>query len=96
LRPEVERLVLLGSLPAEAGAVVSKIEEFQRALEAIAPSVSTEEAERLTTVFGPDDCFGLAWALLHLIESAPELPLRSEPPSDANEWIRDLWSRAHS
>ena len=22
-------------------------------------------------VFGPDECFGLAWSILHLIETAP-------------------------
>ncbi len=73
-RHEVERLVRLGALPAESNAEMSKVEEFQRALEVIAAPVSTEEASHLMTVFGPDDCFGLAWTLLHLIESAPELP----------------------
>src|SRR5258706_16408292 len=95
VRQEVEELVQLGSLPAELNADVSKVEAFQRALEAIAAPVSLEEAEHLVTVFGPDDCFGLAWTLLHLVESAPQLPLKSEPPTEANEWIRELWARAH-
>jgi len=95
VRTEVERLVRLGSLPAEPNADVSKVEEFQRAIEAIAAPVSTEEAERLMPVFGPDDCFGLAWMLLHLVESAPQLPLNAEPPSEANGWIRELWARSH-
>ncbi|MDB6032726.1 MAG: hypothetical protein JWM16_3064, partial [Verrucomicrobiales bacterium] len=29
----------------------------------------------LVKVFGPDDYYGLAWSLLHLIESAPGWPL---------------------
>jgi hypothetical protein len=95
MRQEVQRLVLLGSLPAESNSEVSKVEEFQRALEAIAPPVSNDEAESLMAVFGPDDCFGLAWTLLHLIESAPEIPLSTEPPNDANEWVRRLWDSAH-
>jgi hypothetical protein len=94
LRHEVERLVALGPLPDEE-ADASRIEQFQRALEAIAAPVSTEEAERLITVFGPDDCFGLAWTLLHLIESAPKSPIRAAPASGANEWIRRLWESAH-
>ena len=32
-----------------------------------------------------DDCFGLAWTLLHLIETAPEAIDRL--PAGQNEWI---------
>jgi hypothetical protein len=86
----------LGVFPAESIAEVSEVEEFQRALEAIQGPLSTEEATKLLTVFGPaDSCFGLAWTLLHLIESAPEQPLTAEPPADANEWIKRLWLSAH-
>jgi hypothetical protein len=96
VRPEVEHLVSLGVFPDESIPEVSKVEEFQRAIEAIQRPVSTEEAARLITVFGPDDsCFGLAWAVLHLIESAPDLPFTAEPAADANEWIKRLWLRAH-
>jgi hypothetical protein len=93
-RAEIVRLVALGPLPQSSEAQASKLEEFQRAVESVVPPVTVGEAKQLMTLFGPDDCFGLAWTLLHLIESAPELPLRAQPPSDANEWIRRLWDRS--
>jgi hypothetical protein len=95
VRPEVERLVSLGQLPPEGNADPSRIEMFQEAIAAIARPVSAEEARLMIDVFGPDDSFGLAWALLHLIETAPELPITDEPAGDANEWVRELWERAH-
>jgi hypothetical protein len=93
-RVQIERLVALGPLPPSSKAEASKLEEFQRVLESVVPPVTVGEAKQLVTLFGPDDCFGLAWTLLHLIESAPELPLKAEPPSDANEWLRRLWARS--
>jgi len=58
--------------------------------------VNDEEAALLIECFGPDDCYGLAWALLHLIESAPGgIPLRSKPSPSSNEWIQLLWERSH-
>jgi len=89
----------MGPLPpernAERYADPMQVKEFEQAIGAIAPPLSNEEAEELTAAFGDDDCFGLAWSLLHLIETAPELPVKAEPPSDANEWIRRIWYRAH-
>ena len=44
-------------------------------------------------MFGPDDCFGAAWTLLHLIETAPNWP--QEPLEDnGNEWLQMLNRRA--
>ena len=58
--------------------------------------VTDDEAALLIRCFGPDDCFGLAWTLLHLIETAPgRLPLKAEPSPAENEWVRRLWDRAH-
>jgi hypothetical protein len=45
-------------------------------------------------VFGDDDCFGLAWTLLHLIESTPGWPLPAALPDLRNEWVRRLRERA--
>jgi hypothetical protein len=95
MRAEIERLLAVGPLPLESDAEVAKLEEFQRALESITAPVTTKEAEKLMTLFGSDDGFGLAWTLLHLIETAPELPIKAQPPSDANEWVRRLWDSAH-
>jgi hypothetical protein len=40
-------------------------------LEKITKPVSDEEAQALLDPFGPDDCFGMAWTVLHMIETAP-------------------------
>ena len=94
-RLEVKHLVSMGQLPPEPGADPAMVDEFHRAIKAIYRPVSTEEAGALLTVFGSDSCYGVAWTLLHLIETAPESPLKTEPSTDANEWIKRLWERAH-
>ena len=71
-----------------------KLEEYQRLLNAISQPVSDEEAEALARLFGPDDCFGLAWTLVHLIESAPGWPLVDRLPAIDNEWIVLLRDRS--
>jgi hypothetical protein len=68
-------------------------EEMAEALHAIAPPVTGEEAAILVKCFGPDNCFGLAWTLLHLIESSPNSVVTAEPPADANPWVKVLWDR---
>ncbi|XMA39044.1 hypothetical protein O1157_27230 [Streptomyces albogriseolus] len=52
------------------------------------------EARALLTCFGPDDCYGLAWSLLHLVETGPGPAFTADPGPDANEWHRRLFLRA--
>jgi len=94
IRPEVEALAALGPLPAST-AEEELIERHEQALQNVASPLTIEEAAMLMRCFGPDDCFGLAWTLVHLIESAPECPLSEPPTQDANEWVRRLWTRAN-
>jgi len=96
IRDAVRHLVILGPLPSESDDATSEehLQQLQDALERISRPVTDEEAELLLGVFGDDGCFGLAWALLHLIETAPHTPVHSAPPDSANEWIRDIWARA--
>jgi hypothetical protein len=93
IRKEVAELVDLGSLPPSSSGEAA-IRTHEQALGRISPPVTTDEARVLLHCFGPDDCFGLAWSLVHLIESAPNAPLENEPEADANEWLRLLWSRS--
>ena len=95
VRPEVQRFVDHGPLPGEDDATEEEITARQAELEAITKPVSDEEAIALLPVFGPDDCFGLAWSLLHLVETAPSSPVTSPPDPDANEWVHRLRARAH-
>ena len=56
--------------------------------------ISDDDARALVKLFGPDDSFGLAWTLLHLIENAPGWPLDDALSESGNEWIDRLRTRA--
>jgi hypothetical protein len=95
VRKAVEDFVRLGPLP-DSSAPEEIIALHQIHLQRIKRPVTDEEATLLLGSFGPDDCYGLAWTLLHLIESAPGgVPIKSEPDQSDNEWIRRLWDRSH-
>lgn len=93
MRDEVRAFVVLGPLPDER-APATVIQQHESALSRIKRPVSDDEAQLLMTAFGPDDCYGLAWALLYLIETAPHLSVRTEPGPVANEWVQRLWERS--
>lgn len=48
-----------------------KIIEIGDLIDSAPRPVTDEEAQELTLCFGPDDALGVAWSLLHLIETAP-------------------------
>ncbi|MBM2620998.1 hypothetical protein JIG36_36410 [Actinoplanes sp. LDG1-06] len=96
IRDEVRDFVRLGPLTSELDDSEEgdeAFEEMERALHAIEKPVTDEEARLLLGSFGEDASFGLAWTLLHLIESAPSPPVVSEPPAGANPWIEMMWVR---
>jgi hypothetical protein len=89
VRQEIHELVKLGPLPDEQ-ANVERIAEYERLLLSISRPVTDEEAKALVGLFGPDDSYGLAWTLLHLIETAPGWPIEECLQNDANQWIHRL------
>ncbi|MCW3845553.1 hypothetical protein ONA70_36380 [Micromonospora yasonensis] len=96
VRDEVTAFARLGPLPSEDDDSESGDEEFEertRLLHAIESPVSDEEAQLLAKCFGVDNCFGLSWTLLHLVESAPSPVVASEPEPGANPWLVMLWQR---
>ncbi|MFF9819593.1 hypothetical protein [Streptomyces sp. NPDC014006] len=93
VRDAVRDFLEVTPLPSESDASEEELDELQRRLEAINPPVSVDEAELLAGAFGSDDCYGLAWTLLHLIETAPGQPAIAEPTVETNEWVRRLWER---
>jgi hypothetical protein len=95
IRDEIRAFHQLGPLPSESdeSETDEAFEARERALHAIPKPVTDEEAQLLTTSFGEDNCFGLAWTLLHLVESAPSPIVTSEPPEGSNPWIVRLWKR---
>ncbi|WP_420004050.1 hypothetical protein [Arenibacterium sp. LLYu02] len=92
MRPEVSKLLLLGCLPSEE-ASLSEVKPFEIALEQISPPLTNEEAEALLCCFGVDDSFGLAWQLVHLIETSPDAYPDSEPEEGDNYWLKVLYAR---
>jgi hypothetical protein len=93
IRSEVELFVATAPLPASEHADQEHMERLTDLLMNISAPVSREEAIHLAAAFGPDDCFGLARTLLHLIESAPGgAPLDAITESE-NEWILRLRAR---
>jgi hypothetical protein len=92
IRPAVVDLVKAGPFPSEE-ATVAEVEETQRLLARVTAPVSDEEARMLVMAFGPDDCFGLAWTLLHLIETAPGAVTVDYSGNADNEWVKLLEER---
>ena len=97
MRPEVRAFVADGPLP-DREASEEEIDRRERRLTALPRPVSIEEAAALATCFGSDDCYGLAWTLVHLIETAPgPVPRLNEPgPDDGDraEVLRARWGGA--
>lgn len=92
VRPEVEAFLALGPFPPYS--TDEPIDVYKERLEKITAPVSDEEAELLIGMFGPADCFGLAHALEHLIETAPGgCPIKQQPASSDNEWVQSMWAR---
>ena len=94
MRSEITRLILLGPLPSESEASVEHLRQVEALLLSVTKPLSNEEARALVRLFGPDGCFGLAWSVLHLIESAPNWPLADCLVNCGNEWVASLRDRA--
>ena len=92
IRPEVLHLKSLGPLPNNQ-ASAETVESYNTLLRGLIPPVSDQEAEILAELFGVDDCYGMAWALVHLIELAPNWPIEKVLVKD-NYWIRLLKRKA--
>ncbi len=82
-----------GPLP-DRDASEEVIDRRERQLTAIPRPVTPEEAAALATCFGPDDCYGVAWTLMHLIETAPgPVPQLEGPGPGAGDWAEVLRAR---
>ncbi|MDT0386035.1 hypothetical protein [Streptomyces dubilierae] len=93
MRREVQTFVAEGPLP-DWNASEDEIDRRVQQLNAILKPVTGEEASALVACFGPDDCYGVAWTLLHLIETGPNPALPIDPGPDANEWHQRPYLRA--
>lgn len=96
MRTEIKQLEQLGPLPAESEAGVEQLKGYEQLLNSITKPISDEEARVLVKLFGlnHDSCFGVAWTLIHLIETAPGWPLRECLENTNNEWVTMLRDKA--
>ncbi|MGY0460337.1 hypothetical protein ACW14Y_08715 [Kitasatospora sp. cg17-2] len=92
MRPAARAFVADGPLPGQS-ADEEEIDRRVAQLEAVTKPVTGAEARALASCFGPDDCYGLAWTLLHLVETGPNPVLATEPAPNAGEWHHRLWGR---
>jgi hypothetical protein len=64
LQQSVVELGKLGRIPPSNSADREDIRQYQNLSAAIQKPVTGQEARLLVTLFGPDDCFGLAWTVV--------------------------------
>ena len=95
MQQAISALLVLGPLPGSASAAaVPTMQAIEEQLSKVQTPLTDEEACALIRLFGPDDCHGLAWTLLHLIETAPGWPVESALVGLEGEWIDRLRVRA--
>ncbi|MFD4247688.1 hypothetical protein ACFWP3_39815 [Streptomyces sp. NPDC058525] len=98
MRPDVQTFVGDGLLP-NWDASEEELDRRDQQLAAISRPVTPEEAAALATCFGSDDCYGVAWPLVHLIETAPgPVPRLEDPGPEAGDWaevLRERWGGEH-
>lgn len=94
VRPEIKKLVSLGTFPPSNQVDAELVKSQESLLREIQSPISDDEARLLLRLFGPDDYFGLAWTILHLVESAPSWPITASLSDAKNEWILRLKERA--
>ncbi len=92
-RESVSKLMAMGPIPDEETISDDLLLSYEKLISSLEKPVSDEEARTLCAVFGVDSAYGLAWALVHLIESAPGWPLIECLAGDG-EWITMLRERA--
>jgi hypothetical protein len=93
---KVSDLVILGALPRADEAEPEFLEQFQSLLSDVERPVTDEEAIALAKLLGPDDCYGIAWTLVHILEEAPGWPLRQAILAAPSEWTDILGSRSEN
>jgi hypothetical protein len=93
MREEIAKLLKMGPFPNEANVTPDIVDSYHNLLSAISRPVSLGEAKSLLALFGTDDFFGVAWMLVHLIESCSEWSTDALIGVNDNIWITELRER---
>ncbi len=69
--------------------------QFDAAIRAIQPPLMPEEVAALLAVFPENDLdyYGLAWSVVHLVETHKDLDKLLDKTMESGEWIQELKSR---
>jgi hypothetical protein len=95
IRTAVKELEALGKFPISEKAQQNTLRQQETILAGIERPLSPEEARVLVRLFGPDTYYGLAWTLLHLIETTPGWPIEACVASmDSGPWQDRIRMRA--
>lgn len=94
MQAPVVQLSALGPLPASDDIDEGYLQTVGQLLDEIQKPIGDDDAGELAKLFGPDDCFGVVWTLIHLIETAPNWPIAEALADPNNEWIKTLRQRA--
>jgi hypothetical protein len=97
VRHEVTRLVERGQLPNEGVGDDAFWEPWENAVRALTKPATDEEALAVLDVLpaGEDSSYGLAWHIVHFVESAPGWPPLGAL-DDRSPWVvflRERWER---
>jgi hypothetical protein len=95
MRESVTRLVSKGQMPPEASASEEAVDELYAFINAIQPPVSDDEAKALFNVYPATEetCYGIAWTLLHLIETCPNVCSIVNAVPEGNPWVQQMKER---
>ena len=94
MRPSVVAVLALGRLPDESVEDIDVWRRFEAALAALPERCLDDEAAALLDSLpdGEGSAYGMAWTLLHFIETAPSWPLWAEL-DDRSPWVALLRRR---
>lgn len=96
MRSEIEKLIELGKLPNSSSVDIDRLEKQQQLISCLVLPATNDEACAAINLLGDDECFGLAWSLLHFIESAPGWPIDMCLQDIENVWVIRLRERAYN
>jgi hypothetical protein len=98
IRPEVRTLAEFGPLGDEESCPQGELEAIEDSYSRIERRLTLDEARILLPLLdrpSEDSLFGLAWSVLHLLETAPGWPPEelNSPRMDPRPWIERLRCR---
>jgi hypothetical protein len=97
MRDEVRLLIERGQLPSESVGDQEFWTPWEEAVRALTSPATDEEALAVLEVLpsGEDSSYGLAWHIVHFVETAPGWPLPGAL-DDRSPWVvflRERWER---